>query len=189
MFGKRGYHGTSMDEIAAASGLSKGGLYHAYSSKDALFLALLDERIDDRIAQLQSAFAKPSGNESDTRAQAAAVISDYGESAKHNDEWMRLFFEAVTYAATKRTFRRELGARVERMRDALEVVISSQMRDLEFSPPVTARDLAIAINALSLGLTVERLATPDTVDDALFGSALGYLLRGIADEAQSPGGG
>ena len=41
IFGERGYQGTSMDEIAAAVGVSKPLVYQYYGSKDGLFRACL----------------------------------------------------------------------------------------------------------------------------------------------------
>lgn len=41
IFGERGYQGTSMDDIAAAVGVSKPLVYQYYGSKDRLFLACL----------------------------------------------------------------------------------------------------------------------------------------------------
>lgn len=41
-FSRRGYAATRMDDIARRSGLSKGGLYAHFDSKDAIFKALLD---------------------------------------------------------------------------------------------------------------------------------------------------
>ena len=48
-FARRGFAGTRMDDIAQRCGLSKGGLYAHFNSKDAIFEALLDrtlQRID-----------------------------------------------------------------------------------------------------------------------------------------------
>jgi AcrR family transcriptional regulator len=42
-FGKAGYHKTTMDDIVAAAGLSKGALYWHFKSKEKIFLALFDE--------------------------------------------------------------------------------------------------------------------------------------------------
>ncbi|MFI5729124.1 TetR/AcrR family transcriptional regulator [Kribbella sp. NPDC051587] len=41
IFGERGYQGTSMDDVAAAVGVSKPLIYQYYGSKDGLFLACL----------------------------------------------------------------------------------------------------------------------------------------------------
>jgi AcrR family transcriptional regulator len=46
-FGARGYAQASVDEIAAAAGVTKGAVYHHFESKEALFLAAL-ELVDER---------------------------------------------------------------------------------------------------------------------------------------------
>ena len=42
VFVKKGYAQTRMDDIVDLSGLSKGAIYHHYSSKNELFLSLID---------------------------------------------------------------------------------------------------------------------------------------------------
>ncbi len=52
LFSKRGYNKASVDDICAGAGISKGAFYHHFESKQALFLALLDnwlQTIDDAI--------------------------------------------------------------------------------------------------------------------------------------------
>src|SRR3954464_2496114 len=59
VFAERGYRDSSVDDIAERAGYSKGALYWHFSSKDDLFFALLEERIDrpwrETIAVLESA--------------------------------------------------------------------------------------------------------------------------------------
>src|SRR5437870_10344951 len=47
VFAARGYHGTVVDTITAASGTSKGAFYHYFSSKQAIFLTLMYELDSD----------------------------------------------------------------------------------------------------------------------------------------------
>ncbi|GAA0572300.1 TetR/AcrR family transcriptional regulator [Paractinoplanes ferrugineus] len=42
-FNETGYHGTSVDDLSRATGLSKGSLYSAFGDKDALFRRIFDE--------------------------------------------------------------------------------------------------------------------------------------------------
>jgi AcrR family transcriptional regulator len=54
LFSERGYHGVSMDEIAAASGISKPMLYEYFGSKEKLFLACVERargRLFEEIAR------------------------------------------------------------------------------------------------------------------------------------------
>ena len=48
LFLARGYHGASLEQIADAAGFSKGVVYSQFESKADLFLALLEQRIDER---------------------------------------------------------------------------------------------------------------------------------------------
>src|SRR5436190_10521639 len=50
VFTKNGFHGSTLDEVAAMAGFTKGAVYSNFKSKDDLFLALLDERIDRQFA-------------------------------------------------------------------------------------------------------------------------------------------
>lgn len=46
LFSTKGYRETGMKEIAEACGLTKASLYHYFDGKDALFLSLLNRRIE-----------------------------------------------------------------------------------------------------------------------------------------------
>src|SRR5581483_940611 len=43
---EKGYHDTSIDEIAARAGVAKGTLYQHFPSKEALILALLERNVE-----------------------------------------------------------------------------------------------------------------------------------------------
>src|SRR5258707_12336622 len=46
LFQQQGYDGTSMNDIAAALKLSKGGLYHHFQSKDEILFNLMSHAMD-----------------------------------------------------------------------------------------------------------------------------------------------
>ncbi len=55
-FAANGYEATSVDDICAEAGVSKGAFYHHFESKQALFLALLNswlQAVDSGLSQLQ----------------------------------------------------------------------------------------------------------------------------------------
>lgn len=56
-FGKKGYTATSVSQICATAGVSKGAFYHYFSSKQALFLELLDswlDQLDEQFTMIRS---------------------------------------------------------------------------------------------------------------------------------------
>ena len=57
IFSQKGYHATSMQDIASAVDLKKASLYHHISSKQEILLALLDQALDLVIAQVNEALS------------------------------------------------------------------------------------------------------------------------------------
>lgn len=52
-FTETGYHATSVSEICTAAGVSKGAFYHHFPSKQAAFLALFDQWLEELQASLE----------------------------------------------------------------------------------------------------------------------------------------
>lgn len=62
LFAERGYDGTSMSELTAATGLAAGGLYHYIEGKDDLLIAFCDELLEpllERAREIVAAEAPP----------------------------------------------------------------------------------------------------------------------------------
>ena len=57
IFSQKGYHATSMQDIASAVDLKKASLYHHISSKQEILLALLNQALDLVIAQVNEALS------------------------------------------------------------------------------------------------------------------------------------
>src|SRR5579863_3761953 len=59
LFGVNGYARTSIDEIVAAAGVTKGAVYHHFSDKEGLFQAVF-ERVELEVSDLAVvAFLRP----------------------------------------------------------------------------------------------------------------------------------
>src|SRR5919206_4615632 len=50
VFARDGFHGATLDAVAAAAGFTKGAVYSNWRSKDDLFVALLDDRMERQLA-------------------------------------------------------------------------------------------------------------------------------------------
>lgn len=57
VFSEKGYSNTTIDDIVSASGVSKGGIYTYFQSKEEIFLAIAKERLNLR-RDLISTFSK-----------------------------------------------------------------------------------------------------------------------------------
>src|SRR5258708_19886673 len=54
VFAERGFHGATLDEVAAVAGFTKGAVYSNFNSKDDLFLALLESRYESETTSLRA---------------------------------------------------------------------------------------------------------------------------------------
>ncbi len=74
-FCERGYHGTSITDLAAVTGLTAGSLYKAFSDKDAMYLAALEHQAGRRTAELRAAVDAASSG----REKLSAALGVYAE--------------------------------------------------------------------------------------------------------------
>src|SRR4029079_11737574 len=57
LFVEGGFHATSLDQIAAAAGFTKGAVYSNFASKEDLFFAVYERRADAVEAQITEVLA------------------------------------------------------------------------------------------------------------------------------------
>lgn len=184
VFTERGYHGATVEQIAEASGLSNGALYYNFRSKEDLFLALFDQRIEARIAAVEQTLGSgaASGDERAEQVRTAALqgVRDIDSPG----EWA-MFLEFVAHAGRTPAFRREFRKRSRRLRAAFASAVERQSADLGRDLPLPAEHVALAIMALSQGLAVQRITDPAAVPEQLLGQLVVYMLRGMSVAAQA----
>ena len=90
VFVARGFHGASMDEIADVAEVSKPVLYQHFPGKRELYIALLDEHMDEFSALLTEAIASTRDN----KLRVQATIAAYYEFISRDSQAFRLIFES-----------------------------------------------------------------------------------------------
>jgi len=74
VFAQKGYHGTTVDDIVAASDASKGAFYHYFPSKQGIFLSLLDRLAEMVEAGVEAAIAAEEGALAKVEAALRVVL-------------------------------------------------------------------------------------------------------------------
>jgi len=74
VFAERGYHGTTVDDIVAASESSKGAFYHYFPSKQGIFLKLLDQLVAMVEAGVEEAISRQEGAIAKVEAALRVVL-------------------------------------------------------------------------------------------------------------------
>jgi len=182
VFLRRGFAGTSLDMIVREVGLTKGVVYSRFRSKADLFLALLEERIDARIAEMRAAADREHGS----LGLATALSRQWAERMATDAEWSRLAIEFRLYAARVPAVNRRYGMLHARLRGAMADLIEREAHEAGESLPVAAEDLARAALALGTGAILERYAEGDAFPAHLFEVVNRALDLGLPAAVESP---
>ncbi len=176
VFGEHGFHGATIEEIADQAGLSNGAIYYNFASKGELFLALLEERTEERIEHMRASFAEASDVGS-LRAALAAEARDATRSVKDSREWRLLVLEFIAYAARTPELAPKLQAHERRFKAALSELITQRLSLGEAGPAEVVDGLALVVTTLSYGVAVAELSDPGAVPEGLLGELLALLLQ------------
>ena len=175
VFAERGFREASMDEIAARAGYSKGAVYWHFPSKDDLFFALVEDRIDKpiRAAAGELEAAPPD------RDMAPAANRVLAHLLGPERRILLLDHEYWAQAARDPRLRARYAARRAELNRALARALEARMEHLG-APPLgeRAEGMAAALLGLARGLAQQRLLDPDAVPDDLFGDTLELIYRG-----------
>jgi AcrR family transcriptional regulator len=181
VFARRGYERASIAEIADEAGYSHGAVYSNFESKEDLFLALYEQWVARRVAEIDATWSGQ-GTLAE-RARAAA------------DEWVRrlesdpapflLRLELTVRAAHDRDLQQKLATRVGAVPLAIRRLIESAAQEEAPPPPLPADEIALAFQALSMGLALEALTNPAAVRVGLGGDLAALLVAALRTRSGS----
>ena len=97
VFARKGYHGASLDQVAADAGLTKGAVYWHFQSKADLFLVLLDERFQRDMSEM-SVKVDAAHNQADPFESLKLVLLQLADKIESDSDWPRLFLEFLGHA-------------------------------------------------------------------------------------------
>ncbi len=189
VFARRGLQRGTIDEVAADAGFTKGAFYANFSSKEELFLAMLDEGFAARLRQVRDLSASdPEIERPEIVQRARTGGEDFARHLNADPDWQRLFLEFVVHATREEPFRRELVRRYRDLRAGVAEVFALRAAELGVEPAVEVEGLARMTFAMANGFALERLLEPEVVSEESYGAMLGIFfagLRALRQEADS----
>jgi len=180
LFTAKGFQATSLDAVAEAAGYTKGAVYSNFASKEDLFFAVYEGRVDRHLAHVGELFSQPA----DAGQAILHVVAAVGDLRRRRaDGWMAVFLEFWTHVLRHPEHRErfaELHDRaVEPFASALERFAAQQGITLS----IPAHQLATAMFAMENGIGLERLTDPDAVDADLPVRLVQLIFEGLVREA------
>lgn len=181
VFAAKGFRAATVDQIVAAAELSKGTFYWNFASKEDLFLALLEERIDQPARALME-ITRDAPAEQPT---ASAVSRGLSQLLEEQRETLLLLHEYWAAAARDERLASRYRRRQLALRENLAEALSSRHEKTGVPLSVPAQSLATAFIALAEGLASESLVDSDAVSPGLYGEILSLVYDGLEARARS----
>ena len=180
MIVKKGLGGTSVEDIAAHAGYTRGAFYSNFKSKTELFVELL-RRDHAQIKQDLQALLDADLPNADLQKQLPQF---YGQSYRDHDCYL-LWAEARLHAARDTRFRQRLQALHLETRDTIAYFITQFCKRMGTALPAPAPDLATALMALIDGMICFNVSMPGTIPDANAETVLGVIFSATFFNSQA----
>jgi AcrR family transcriptional regulator len=167
LVGEKGYHNTSLEDVANLAGMTRGAIYGNFRDRDELFMAVLQARWRPIVPEFQPGASL----KEQMRILARAVIA----AAPARQQVVIRALEFQLYALTHPKMRAELAkhsAQAYRQAEAwlLKFIPAEQL-------PMPAWRFVRVLHALMNGLLFERFQTPGEISDEVIISGFEALAR------------
>ena len=180
VFLRRGLQGSSVEEIAAEAGYTRGAFYSNFKSKDELFVELLQARVYHRYAQMaKDAQEQPEVPRKRLRWGIERMREMYEED---QGDWLfRLWLECLTQAGRDDEFRKLAATFWSGNRALMAEQLGATFKEVGREPPLPPEQIGTAMIALDIGLFVQHMVDPDAVPLDLYVPLFDLLFGRMVD--------
>lgn len=184
-FAQKGFHQTTMDDIARAAGISAGLIYRHFASKEDLIVALVEQHEQAQQQQVAQAHATP------TLGQAFEVLFTAGSAGGDWQAEGALLVEVVAEAMRNQRVAAVVGRYDAALLHSLAAIIAQAQARGQADPTLDATVAAELLLALNDGMML-RLAfmrQDEPVDSTAFDATLQTLFTRFFQlkETDAPG--
>jgi AcrR family transcriptional regulator len=180
VFLRRGLQGSSVEEIAAEAGFTRGAFYSNFESKDELFVELLQDRVYRQYAQMAEQAQEQPGTPRERLRWGIERVRDV-QKGEDGNLLFRLWLECLTQAARDEEFRKLAATFWSGNRGVLAEQTKATFRELGRKPPLPPKQIATAMIALDVGLAVQHLVDPDEAPLGLYVPLFDLLFGSLVD--------
>ena len=159
----------------------KGAVYSNFTAKEDLFFAVYERRVEQVLTEVAPGLRQ---------LGAERAFDELAAGAMHrrdpDDGWRAVFFEFWAHVVRHPELRERFAAIHARFLEPLADAVRQLADDRGLTLPsdVTASQVAVAWNAMEVGLNLERLTQPQTVERALARRMGRLLLDAVLDTTQ-----
>src|SRR5829696_1392367 len=184
-FVSRGFHASSVDQVAERAGYTKGAVYSNFTAKEDLFFAVYERRVEQVLTEVAPGLRQLGAERAFDQLAAGAM-----HRRDRDDGWRAVFFEFWAHVVRHPELRERFAAIHARFLEPLADAVQQLAEDRGLALPadVTASQVVLAWNAMEIGLGLERLTQPQTVDVVLARRGGWLLLDAVLATTQPSAG-
>jgi AcrR family transcriptional regulator len=150
VFAQKGFHGASIDEIAETAGYTKGAVYTHFSTKDDLYLALLDQSLDRESSIWTQIIEEGLEIKTHSKELEKELLTEY----KNLQTWNLLTLEFMVYALRNPEVKQRIEERIYKgigdYETSLTKRFSKRTGKTQMSLPDLAKTLLVFDNGFGL---------------------------------------
>lgn len=146
-FNESGYYSTSLDTIARRAGISKGGLYYHFRTKNELFIELFHYRVDKYFEQVRAYIS----DVRDPELRLEMFVAKASEILTRNQDFMRFFLEFMSIGARDEEIRRVMTDYYANSIANFSCIIQEGVATGKFMT-ADVREIARAVYFISMGV-------------------------------------
>jgi AcrR family transcriptional regulator len=171
IFARDGFEASRIEDIASATGHTRGAFYAHFSSKEDLFFALLEQDAGERLRELGAVLEKYSSPQE--RLQA---LRKYYVARVSDRQWVLLTLEFKLFALRHPKLRARLARTHRRIRESLKLEMISKLIPELMRGARQSRELRrVALEAVLNGLVLEHAYDPETLSQTQAVNVLGRM--------------
>jgi AcrR family transcriptional regulator len=163
-FARAGYHGTTMEAIAAEAGIAKGAAYVYFPSKEAIFLALYESWGCTLQEEITGAIAALPAERASARRVLRLIVEVNGCHVQEHAEACRVLLEGRTLAAYIPSIGARVRANQRHGQAGLERLLRAGVEAGEWPADLDVPLRARLLRAAMHGLMVNWHTEPGSVD-------------------------
>lgn len=171
-FAQLGFHGASVDKIAEYAGFSKGAFYAHFTSKEELFLTILEQQMHLHVDNIH----KVIGQQHSFSHFIETMDECFLLVRQENRTWSMLNMEFLLYVMREESVRYKwsnmITESVEQISKAIEKLMSKENHESSLS----AHEMAWTMLSLENGMAIFYYISEEHVPLNLYGKALQNLL-------------
>ena len=173
VFAQRGFEAARIEDIAAECGYTRGAFYANFDSKEALFLALLEQQAAEHVTRITQRLQSCADD-----ADKLSTFRDYYLALASDRQWSMLMLEFKLFAVRHPRLR----AKVARAHREIRAAAKSQMVDLFASHTKnwSSEATGISLEGTLHGLVLQHAYDPETLTEEQMRSALGRIFDTLA---------